>query len=221
MRRERRQSPRGEADADFQRAKSELIRLRIAEKQRTLVPIDEALTITDQIVGVMLTAMGGMPARIGGRDLELRRLVERVVFETRVAISEAASKMGELAGEPKRKKSMREMTDRQVTEQIRRADAFTESARRHLVNDIIPRTSRRRATAGRFVGLPTRSTRCRFVAFANLSNLDLATNGVLMSLIEVELMVAGSGRDLDHADAAAFLRRFQPMIDVVLKRKIN
>jgi hypothetical protein len=30
-RRERRQSPRGEADADFQRAKSELIRLRIAE----------------------------------------------------------------------------------------------------------------------------------------------------------------------------------------------
>ena len=34
LRRERRQSPRGEADADFQRAKSELIRLRIAEKQR-------------------------------------------------------------------------------------------------------------------------------------------------------------------------------------------
>jgi hypothetical protein len=31
LRRERRQSPRSEADADFQRAKSELIRLRIAE----------------------------------------------------------------------------------------------------------------------------------------------------------------------------------------------
>jgi hypothetical protein len=38
LRRERRQSTRGEADADFQRAKSELIRLRIAEKQRHLIP---------------------------------------------------------------------------------------------------------------------------------------------------------------------------------------
>jgi len=42
LRRERKQSPRGEADADFQRAKSELIRLRIAEKQRQLISLDEA-----------------------------------------------------------------------------------------------------------------------------------------------------------------------------------
>ena len=33
LRLERRQSPHGEADADFQRAKSELIRLRITEKK--------------------------------------------------------------------------------------------------------------------------------------------------------------------------------------------
>ena len=32
LRREKRQSPRSEADADFRRAKSELIRLRVAEK---------------------------------------------------------------------------------------------------------------------------------------------------------------------------------------------
>ena len=38
--RERRQSPRGEADADFQRAKAELIRLRIAEKQLHLIPLE-------------------------------------------------------------------------------------------------------------------------------------------------------------------------------------
>src|SRR5216684_1139224 len=43
LRRERRQSPRGEADADFQRAKAELIRLRIAEKQRHLIPLEEAV----------------------------------------------------------------------------------------------------------------------------------------------------------------------------------
>ena len=39
LRRERRQSPRSEADADFQRAKSELIRLRIAEKPTAPDPV--------------------------------------------------------------------------------------------------------------------------------------------------------------------------------------
>ena len=51
LRRERRQSPRSEADADFQRAKSELIRLRIAEKQRHLIPLEEAVGHMDEVVG--------------------------------------------------------------------------------------------------------------------------------------------------------------------------
>ena len=42
LRRERQQSPRCGVDADFQRAKAELIRLRIAEKQRHLIPLDES-----------------------------------------------------------------------------------------------------------------------------------------------------------------------------------
>jgi hypothetical protein len=46
LRRERRQSPRSEADADFQRAKSELIRIRIAEKKKSLIPLDEAIFLT-------------------------------------------------------------------------------------------------------------------------------------------------------------------------------
>jgi hypothetical protein len=51
LRREKRQSPRSEADADFQRAKSELIRLRIAEKQRQLMPLEEAAAFFDELVG--------------------------------------------------------------------------------------------------------------------------------------------------------------------------
>src|SRR5713101_4745326 len=50
LRRERRQSPRGEADADFQRANSELIQLRIAEKQRQLISLDEAISTTDEMI---------------------------------------------------------------------------------------------------------------------------------------------------------------------------
>ena len=51
LRRERRQSPRSEADADFQRAKSELIRLRIAEKQRELVQQADVDALIDSLFG--------------------------------------------------------------------------------------------------------------------------------------------------------------------------
>ena len=69
LRRERRQSPRGEADADFQRAKSELIRLRIAEKQRHLILLDEAISHMDELVGLFISRLSGFAARCGGRDL--------------------------------------------------------------------------------------------------------------------------------------------------------
>jgi hypothetical protein len=59
LRRERRQSPRGEADADFQRAKSELIRLRIAEKQRYLIPLEEAVGHMDEMVGLFISRQSG------------------------------------------------------------------------------------------------------------------------------------------------------------------
>jgi hypothetical protein len=99
LRRERQQSPRSKADADYQRAKTEPVRMRIAEKQRTTIPL-YAIAVTDQIVGVLLTHLGSMPAIIGGRDLQLRRPVEQCVFDTRVAISEAASKLADQRGEP-------------------------------------------------------------------------------------------------------------------------
>ena len=55
LRRERKQSPRGEADTDLQRAKSELIRVRIAEKKRELVRRDNVDALIDGIAGVVLT----------------------------------------------------------------------------------------------------------------------------------------------------------------------
>jgi hypothetical protein len=51
LRRERRQSPRSEADADFQRAKSELIRL-----QRHLIP---AVGHMDEVVGLFISRLSG------------------------------------------------------------------------------------------------------------------------------------------------------------------
>ena len=101
LRRERKQSPRSEADADFQRAKTELIRLRIQEKQRELIPIAEAIDVTDKIMGIVLTAMGSMPARIGGHDLAARRKIEQIVFEIRTEIADAAHALADERGEPR------------------------------------------------------------------------------------------------------------------------
>jgi hypothetical protein len=100
LRRERQRSPRSEADADFQKAKTRLINLRIMEKARTTITLADAIAQVDEVVGIMLTHLGGMPAVIGGNDLPLRRRVERCVCDTRVAISTAASKLADERGEP-------------------------------------------------------------------------------------------------------------------------
>ena len=100
LRRERQQSPRSEADADFQRAKSELIRLRIAEKQRHLIPLEEAVGHMDEVVGLFLSRLSGFAARCGGRDLATRRAIDQAVYDLRLEISEAATKLADQRGEP-------------------------------------------------------------------------------------------------------------------------
>ena len=56
------------------------------------VQLDEVNAMIDALVGLMLT-------RIGGHDLQLRRRVDQVVYETRVAMSQSATKMADEAGE--------------------------------------------------------------------------------------------------------------------------
>ena len=100
LRRERRQSPRGEADADFQRAKSELIRFRIAEKKRELIPREEAAADMEELIGLFLTGLSGLPARCGGRDLAVRRAIDKAVYDLRAELAEACAKIADERGEP-------------------------------------------------------------------------------------------------------------------------
>ena len=74
--------------------------MRIAEKQKLLMPVAEAVAHVDEVVGVFLTHVGGLPARAAGQDLPLRRRLDRLVHEMRVAISETASKLADANGEP-------------------------------------------------------------------------------------------------------------------------
>ena len=54
LRRERRQSPRGDADADHVKVKTEMLQLRLMEKKRELVRREDVNALFDQLAGVLL-----------------------------------------------------------------------------------------------------------------------------------------------------------------------
>ena len=76
-----------------------LVRLRIEEKRKTLIPADDAAAVRKR-AAIVLTAMSRMAARIGGHDLQLRRKVDQIVFESRVARANAFNKLADADGEP-------------------------------------------------------------------------------------------------------------------------
>ena len=80
-----RRSAKSKVDQEFTQAKAELIRIRIAEKQKVLMLTDEAMEVGEKLIGTMLTAMGGMAprvARCAGNSVAVRREVDAIVYET-------------------------------------------------------------------------------------------------------------------------------------------
>jgi hypothetical protein len=100
LRRERKLSPRGEADAALAVAKTEMLNIAILEKRRTLVKRDEHNAQVDQMAGLVLTHLSGWPVRIAGNDLVLRRKAEALLHELRVEIAKACERMADEVGEP-------------------------------------------------------------------------------------------------------------------------
>ena len=89
---------RSKVDSDFVKAKTELIAIRVREKKRELMMTEEALADMEQLIGIVLTEMSSMPALIGGSDLQLRRKVEKCVFDTRVKMANTFTKIAEARG---------------------------------------------------------------------------------------------------------------------------
>jgi hypothetical protein len=100
LRRERQQSPRAAADAELASARATLLRIRIEEKQRTLVPRDVYDSMIDQFAGLVLTKLGGWPARVAGTDLVVRRKAEAVLRELRTEMANACLEMADKCCEP-------------------------------------------------------------------------------------------------------------------------
>jgi hypothetical protein len=99
LRRDRRQSPRSEADIALARAKAEMLQIRIAEKKRTLVPLETYEAMIDEFAGLVLTHLSGMAARCSN-DLAVRRKIDAVVYEVRKEMAKVALEMADKNGEP-------------------------------------------------------------------------------------------------------------------------
>ncbi len=80
MRRERRQSLRAKADAEHAKAKTELLQIRIMERQRKLVRRDDVNELIDAMCCTVLTHLSGMAARCS-RDMQVRRNIDAVVMQ--------------------------------------------------------------------------------------------------------------------------------------------
>jgi hypothetical protein len=98
--------------------------------------------------GFFISRLSGFAARCGGRDLAARRVIDEAVYDLRLEISEAATKL--------RISNHVEMTDEEVADQVGRADRFIEQLRDAITATVVDPAS---YVAG-FSGSPRRWTRC-------------------------------------------------------------
>src|SRR5262245_60222716 len=74
LRRQRRHSsPQADAVAEYQRARSEWFKIRLLERQKVLMPVEEFHAAIDTMAGDVLTALAGLPARLFAKDLGERK----------------------------------------------------------------------------------------------------------------------------------------------------
>lgn len=99
-------STKAAGESAVQAARAREIELRIAQRERDLIPLEDALAFAGELCGVVRTNIDGLPARCT-RDLEMRRTIEREV-------NEALKRISERCGE--------------LSQAVRRGDDLTEAA---------------------------------------------------------------------------------------------
>ncbi len=94
-----RRSARAEAAAKHAEAKTQLLHIRIEEKQRKLVRRDDVNELLDAMCGMVLTHLSGMSARCS-RDLTVRRNIDAVVDQVRREMAAACLAKADEWNEP-------------------------------------------------------------------------------------------------------------------------
>ena len=74
---------RSQAQDKLRETKAKEIELRMAERCHSLIEREEAVDATRDILGVVLTGLGSLPARVAGKDLTLRRRIESEISAIR------------------------------------------------------------------------------------------------------------------------------------------
>jgi hypothetical protein len=92
-----RRGARSEAEAALQKQKSNWLALKIARYEREHITMEEHNHFVDTITGLFLTALGSLPAIMGGHDLAARRKWENFVYETRKRLADEALRLAEEA----------------------------------------------------------------------------------------------------------------------------
>jgi hypothetical protein len=87
-----RRSARSEAAAEHAKAKTELLQIRIMERQRKLVRREDVNELIDELAGTVLTHLSGMAARCS-RDLVVRRNIDAVVLQVQREMAAACLAM--------------------------------------------------------------------------------------------------------------------------------
>ena len=99
LREHHRHTPRSEADTAHIAVKTQMLQIKLMEKQRELVKREDVNELLDSICGLVLTHLSGLGARCS-RDLTVRRTVDAVVYQVRRELAQACEKMADAAGEP-------------------------------------------------------------------------------------------------------------------------
>ncbi|MBR0778567.1 hypothetical protein JQ625_27360 [Bradyrhizobium diazoefficiens] len=98
LRRERRQSPRSEADAALVAAKTEMLQLRLMEKKGELLSREDFDEAIDSMAGIVVTHLSGMAARCSN-DLIVRRKIDALVHQVRRELAEHCIRSADKRGE--------------------------------------------------------------------------------------------------------------------------
>jgi hypothetical protein len=91
LRTEYRKSPRAASEQELQKARTRLYQLKVQRAEGLLMETAECDEFVEELMGLVVAAVEGWPARISGTDLTLRHKAERLVFELRTKMADAAA----------------------------------------------------------------------------------------------------------------------------------
>jgi hypothetical protein len=90
---EARRSTKTAAHSRLQEIRARKEELVVAQTERELVPLTEAMTLVDEVAGAVVARVNAIPARVT-RNIEQRRLLQQEVDEALLEVADRIEKLG-------------------------------------------------------------------------------------------------------------------------------